>query len=332
MSFVADPATGAWIADPYNLTGSDPFEIVGGTSLSAPCWAGLIALADQGRVAAGQAALNSTSPTNTQQALYGLPQSDYNVIAGGNNGYSAGTGYNLVTGLGTPVANLLVPDLVAWQGSSYGGGQTVSPIQNANLVYTGGGARSSDGPAAFKVFDVEIAGATEAAPVLGHSADTSPCPSAHSETVEHAAVLASPVATGLVNVTGLVPSGAIAPAVTMPAAAPSTLGLSLNAAPAHAPCSLGGADPLAGPDPAVLSERAGANFTNANPAGPGRSHLLPSGAAGPRTEASERRRAATQPPCRPCPSRWASSARRITGQAGGASWAGSVAYLPCSRQ
>ena len=116
VSLVADPATGAWIADPYNLDPSNPFEVVGGTSLSAPAWAGLLALVNQGRAAAGESTLNSSSPTDTQQALYMLPQSDYNVITSGNNGYSAGAGYNLVTGLGTPVANLLVPDLVAYQG------------------------------------------------------------------------------------------------------------------------------------------------------------------------------------------------------------------------
>ena len=57
VSLVADPATGAWIADPYNLSGSNPFEVVGGTSLSAPCWAGLVALANQGRAAAGEPTL-----------------------------------------------------------------------------------------------------------------------------------------------------------------------------------------------------------------------------------------------------------------------------------
>ena len=89
---------------------------MGGTSLSAPAWAGLLALANQGRAAAGEPTLNSSSPTETQQALYSLPQSDYNVITSGFNGYTANAGYNLVTGLGTPVANLLVPDLVAYQG------------------------------------------------------------------------------------------------------------------------------------------------------------------------------------------------------------------------
>ncbi len=78
VSMVADPATGAWIADPYNLDPSNPFEVVGGTSLSAPAFAGLVALVNQGRVAAGEATLNSSSPTETQQALYSLPQADYN--------------------------------------------------------------------------------------------------------------------------------------------------------------------------------------------------------------------------------------------------------------
>ncbi len=152
VSLVADPATGAWIADPYNLDPSNPFEIVGGTSLSAPAWAGLFALVNQGRAAAGGAALNSTNPTATQLALYALPQSDYNAIASGNNGYSAGSGYNLVTGLGTPEASSLVPDLVAYQGpgTSYAG-PGVGPLQDATLVDT---TSAGGGPIdVFSVFD-----------------------------------------------------------------------------------------------------------------------------------------------------------------------------------
>ena len=67
VSLVADPATGAWIADPYNLDPSNPFEVVGGTSLSAPAWAGLLALVDQGRTAAGGSCLDNSSPTEAQQ-------------------------------------------------------------------------------------------------------------------------------------------------------------------------------------------------------------------------------------------------------------------------
>ena len=152
VSLVADPATGAWIADTYNLDPSDPFEVVGGTSLSAPAWAGLFALVNQGRAAAGELTLNSSSPTDTQQALYMLPQSDYNVIASGTNGYAADAGYNLVTGLGTPVANLLVPDLVAYHGpgTTYAG-PTVGPLQYSGLANTG---TSGGGPMdVFSAFD-----------------------------------------------------------------------------------------------------------------------------------------------------------------------------------
>ena len=41
---------------------SNPFEVVGGTSLSAPAWAGLMALVNQGRAAAGESPLNSDQP------------------------------------------------------------------------------------------------------------------------------------------------------------------------------------------------------------------------------------------------------------------------------
>ena len=152
VALVADPATGAWIADPYNLDPSDPFQVVGGTSLSAPAWAGLLALIDQGRASAGQSALNSASSTETQQALYSLPRDEFNVIAGGNNGYSASAGYNLVTGLGTPVANRLVPDLVAYAGpgTTYAGPK-VGPLQNATLVNTA--ADGSGGLDEFSVLD-----------------------------------------------------------------------------------------------------------------------------------------------------------------------------------
>ena len=68
VSFVADPATGVVVADTYNLSADNPWLVVGGTSLSAPSWAGLIALANQGRAAAGESTLGSASdPTSTQE-------------------------------------------------------------------------------------------------------------------------------------------------------------------------------------------------------------------------------------------------------------------------
>ena len=84
-----------------------------GTSAASPIWAGLIAIADQGRVLAGGTPL--TGDTQTLPALYSLPAADFHDILYGNNGDPAGPGYDLATGLGTPVANLLVPDLAGYE-------------------------------------------------------------------------------------------------------------------------------------------------------------------------------------------------------------------------
>jgi hypothetical protein len=116
VSLVADPATGVWVAVPSRGTTGTRLEVAGGTSLSAPAWAGLLAEVNQGRAAAGEPTLNSSSPTEAQQALYSLPRGDYHAISSGRTGDAANSGYNLVTGLGTPVANSLVPDLVVYHG------------------------------------------------------------------------------------------------------------------------------------------------------------------------------------------------------------------------
>jgi subtilase family serine protease len=85
----------------------------GGTSLSSPCWAGLIAIANQGLVAGGGVPLNSpANPMQSLQALYSLPPSDFQDITSGYNGLNAGVGYDELTGRGSPIANTLIPDLV----------------------------------------------------------------------------------------------------------------------------------------------------------------------------------------------------------------------------
>ena len=90
---------------------------VGGTSASAPQWAGLIAIADQ---------LNGGALGLVNPALYkigadsGKYATDFYDITSGNNqvdpsiaGFPATPGWDPTTGLGTPNAANLVPDLVA---------------------------------------------------------------------------------------------------------------------------------------------------------------------------------------------------------------------------
>jgi subtilase family serine protease len=115
VSFVADPNTGAWIVDSYNLPANNPYAIAGGTSLAAASWGGLFALVNQGRVVSGQPTLNSGRTTSTLDALYNLPPNDFNRITSvASGGLAASTRYSLISGLGSPVANLLIPDLVSY--------------------------------------------------------------------------------------------------------------------------------------------------------------------------------------------------------------------------
>ncbi len=111
MAFDADPLTGVDVYDTYNGTAATPWTERGGTNLGAPAWGALIAVADQGRALAGLSSLDGA--TQTLPMLYSLPSSDFHDVTSGNNGaYAAGPGYDLATGLGTPVANLLAQDLV----------------------------------------------------------------------------------------------------------------------------------------------------------------------------------------------------------------------------
>jgi subtilase family serine protease len=110
VAYNADPSTGVPILDTYGFGG---WVVIGGTSAASPQWAALVAIADQGRALAGQGSL--TGFTDTLPALYQLPSGDYHdVTSGSNGGYFAGPGYDLVTGRGSPVANLLVPALAGF--------------------------------------------------------------------------------------------------------------------------------------------------------------------------------------------------------------------------
>ena len=113
VAAVGDPSTGLSIYDSFSYGGHSGWFTVGGTSASAPQWAGLIAVADQGLALAGRGSL-----ANAQSALYSIPSSAFHEVTSGFNGYSASSGYNLVSGLGTPIASQVVAGLVGTQVAS----------------------------------------------------------------------------------------------------------------------------------------------------------------------------------------------------------------------
>ena len=111
VSWDANPSTGVSVYDSVRYDGKSGWWTVGGTSVGAPSWSGLIAITDQGLAMARQPKLTSTQ---TLTDIYSLPASDFHDITTGSNGaYKAGPGYDLVTGIGSPIANQLVPSLVS---------------------------------------------------------------------------------------------------------------------------------------------------------------------------------------------------------------------------
>jgi len=110
----ADPNTGVAVYDPHDFGKATPWDQVGGTSLATPLWAGMAAIADQGRVLGGGTPLGSTAMLTDLYDLANLAPGDFHDITQGNNSFGAGPGYDLVTGIGTPKANLLIPNLASF--------------------------------------------------------------------------------------------------------------------------------------------------------------------------------------------------------------------------
>jgi len=122
VAFDANPATAVSIYNSSNSQSNNPWiSNFSGTSLGAPSWAGLVAIVNQARASAGEPLLNSSTSISTLAAVYTMPSTDFHKILGDANGSSTiglsnAALYNEVTGLGTPIANLLVPDLVTYSG------------------------------------------------------------------------------------------------------------------------------------------------------------------------------------------------------------------------
>jgi subtilase family serine protease len=137
VAFDGDPNTGVAVYATDPDSGDESWQVVGGTSLGAPAWAGIIAIADQGRALAGEASLDG--PGQTLPSLYAVASTDFNAVSSatgsppfsgglpesgfdpfgshGGNGSpvitTAGATANTSTGLGSPIGSSLVDDLVA---------------------------------------------------------------------------------------------------------------------------------------------------------------------------------------------------------------------------
>lgn len=148
-------SAGSCVNGYYNATGH--LTVAGGTSFGAPIFSGILTLIEQQLASKGLGNINPTlyaiaaaSPTvfhdittgnNSVPCTAGTPGCG----SSGTFGYNAGPGYDQVTGLGTPDANLLS---AAFTASAGGGGaaliptdtvlvtSTSTPTPGANITYT----------------------------------------------------------------------------------------------------------------------------------------------------------------------------------------------------
>lgn len=95
VSADADPDTGVAVLD----NGNGGYYLVGGTSLSCPMTAAIFADVMTARVSFGKAKFGFMNPVLYAAATRNYPYFYFDVTAG-NNGFAAGPGYDLVTGLG----------------------------------------------------------------------------------------------------------------------------------------------------------------------------------------------------------------------------------------
>ena len=98
VSYNADPNTGVRVYDSTPYSGSTGWWQIGGTSAGAPQWAAIQSL--------GLSASNNNFYQDAKSASY---SSYFRDITIGSNGYSAKTGYDYVTGLGSPVTTIFTP-------------------------------------------------------------------------------------------------------------------------------------------------------------------------------------------------------------------------------
>src|SRR6266568_4312560 len=119
VSYDADPNSGVAVFDSLGDQGFKNWIQVGGTSAGSPQWAALAAIANSMRTTGSLGSTSTTTPTNV--AIYHIAtgstySSNFRDITSGTNGScgtlcTASTGYDFVTGLGSPLANNLVMSL-----------------------------------------------------------------------------------------------------------------------------------------------------------------------------------------------------------------------------
>jgi len=205
----------------------------GGTSFAAPMWAGYIALVNQQLVANGKPTIGFINPTIYSQNVTSSYAADFHDITSGTSGsYSAVTGYDLVTGWGSPNSGLIA----ALTGS---GTQTpaftISAAPSSISVAAGSSGSSTVTTTVSGGFNSAIALTASGAPTgvtVGFSPSSIAAPGSGTSTATF--TVASTTAAGTYNITITGTGGGLTQTATVSLTVTSgvTSGFSVSASPA----------------------------------------------------------------------------------------------------
>jgi len=204
---------------------------LGGTSFAAPMWAGYLALANQ-QAAANSESIGFINPIIYPQAATGgttYANLFHDITSGTSGSYSAVTGYDLVTGWGSPkttgLINLLAP--------TSGGGSFTLSDSPSSLTITQGGA---GGTSTITVTDVGgfTGSVTLAASGLpsGVTAQFNPNPTTSTSTLTLTASATATTGTATVTITGTSGSLQASTTLTLTVNSSGTANFTISASPA----------------------------------------------------------------------------------------------------
>lgn len=200
----------------------------GGTSYAAPRWAGYLALANQQNVTNHGTALGFLNPLIYPIAFGSSYDSNFHDITSGSNGYPAVTGYDLVTGWGTPNGATLINTLTGASTPSF----TLSDSPTS-LTITKGGA---SGTSTITVNDVSgfTGSVTLAASGLpsGVTAGFSPNPTTGTSTLTLTASASATTGGATVTITGTSGSLVATTTLALTVSATSSPNFTITASPA----------------------------------------------------------------------------------------------------
>jgi len=202
----------------------------GGTSFAAPLWAGYIALANQQAVANGNPTLGFINPAIYSTGVSSSYGTDFHDITSGTSGsYSAVTGYDLVTGWGSPNGTGLINALV---GVSTSPNFTLSASPNSVSVAQGSNGTSTITSTVVNNFDSAISLTASGQPT-GVTAGFSPASITGAGSSTLTLTVLSSAATGTYTITVTGTSGTLiqTTTVTLTVTSPANANFTLSASP-----------------------------------------------------------------------------------------------------